>query len=197
MQKLQLGAEYNPDDQTAEPVQAATSASYQPIMGTTPTQGVTGNRTTTMSRTTSRLPLIIAVVAIAAGALTGFGAFTLQAKGGTLAGGSPQPIQQVADADNINNGDVFGSTEAGAFKDSAEGYLEIGGLDGEGSHKLLRAGGDSQTVYLVSTVTELDRFDGMNVKVWGETYKGQKAGWLMDVGRVQIVNAQGTNPNQE
>jgi hypothetical protein len=32
----------------------------------------------------------------------------------------------------------------------------------------------------------------MNVKVWGETFKGQKAGWLMDVGRVKVmeVNAQ-------
>jgi hypothetical protein len=94
-------------------------------------------------------------------------------------------------------GDVFGVQDEKTFKDSAEGYLEIGGLDGEGSHKLLRPGGDSQTVYLTSSVTDLDKFDGMSVKVWGETFKGQKAGWLMDVGRVQIVSPQGEKPTEE
>jgi hypothetical protein len=37
----------------------------------------------------------------------------------------------------------------------------------------------------------------MIVKVWGETNKAQKAGWLMDVGRVQVVNPQGEAPAEK
>lgn len=145
-----------------------------------------------------KMPLILAAVAIVAGVLTGLGAQKLAAQSGLAPGiaGGPEPVSQVA-GDVVNNGDVFGVQDEQTFSDSAEGYLEIGGLDGEGSHKLLRPGGAMQTVYLTSSITDLDKFDGMQVKVWGETFKGQKAGWLMDVGRVQIVNTQGTNPSVE
>lgn len=102
----------------------------------------------------------------------------------------------VAETGNIKNGDVFGSADASAFKDSAQGYLEIGGLNEEGSHKLLRTGGSSQTVYLTSSVTDLDKFNGMEVKVWGETQAGNKVGWLMDVGRVEIINIKGIAPEE-
>lgn len=102
----------------------------------------------------------------------------------------------VAETGNIKNGDVFGSADASAFKDSAQGYLEIGGLNEEGSHKLLRTGGSSQTVYLTSSVTDLDKFNGMEVKVWGETQAGNKVGWLMDVGRVEIINIKGVAPEE-
>jgi hypothetical protein len=34
----------------------------------------------------------------------------------------------------------------------------------------------------------------MEVKVWGETYKGQKAGWLMDVGKVEVIDPQAEPP---
>jgi len=37
----------------------------------------------------------------------------------------------------------------------------------------------------------------MEVKIWGETFKAQKAGWLMDVGRVEIVNPDGEAPLEE
>ncbi len=102
----------------------------------------------------------------------------------------------VAQEGQIKNGDIFGSQEAASFKDSAQGYLAAGGLEGEGSHSLLRAGGKSQTVYLTSSVTDLDKFVGMEIKVWGETFSGQKAGWLMDVGRVEIINIKGTSPEE-
>ena len=145
-----------------------------------------------------KMPLLIASVAIVAGVLTGLGAQKLAAQSGIASNitGGPEPVSQIA-GDTINNGDVFGVPDEQTFKDSAEGYLEIGGLNGEGSHKLVRAGGDSQTVYLTSSITDLDKFDGMQVKVWGETFKGQTAGWLMDVGRVQIVNTQGEKPTEE
>jgi hypothetical protein len=97
----------------------------------------------------------------------------------------------------VKNGEVFGLPDTETFKDSAEGYLEEGGLEGEGSHHLLRAGGASQTVYLTSSVTDLDKFKGMQVKIWGETFKAQHAGWLMDVGRVQVVATQGNKPAEK
>jgi len=131
------------------------------------------------------------------GSLTGFGAHQLLARGQNNNGSSKQAaIQQVAETGKIKAGDTFGSEDA-AFKDSAEGYLEAGGIDGEGSHKLLRPGGVSQTVYLTSSITDLDKFIGMNVKVYGETYQGQKAGWLMDVGKVEVINPQGKKPTSD
>lgn len=150
-----------------------------------------------MSRSSSKLPLIGLALAVLLGVGTGVGVAKLQGKApASLTGGSGTPLQQVATG-TVKNGDVFGLPDEKTFKDSAEGYLEAGGLDGEGSHKLVRAGGVSQTVYLTSSVTDLEKFVGMNVKVWGETFKGQKAGWLMDVGRIQVVNTQGQPPAEE
>ena len=80
-----------------------------------------------------------------------------------------------------------GSKDTSVFKDQAEGKIEKGGLDGEGSHKLLREGGESQTAYLTSSVVDLDQFVGKEVKIWGETFAGEKASWLMDVGRVEVL----------
>lgn len=87
---------------------------------------------------------------------------------------------------SLKVGYTVGSDDERAFKDSAEGVIEKGGLDGEGSHKLVRPGGPSQTVYLTSSVIDLDEFVGHKVKIWGETFAAQKAGWLMDVGRVEV-----------
>lgn len=81
---------------------------------------------------------------------------------------------------------VVGSSDTKTFKDSAEGTLEKGGFDGEGTHKLVREGGDSQTVYLISSVIDLDQYIGKKIKVWGQTQAAQKAAWLMDVGKVEV-----------
>lgn len=94
----------------------------------------------------------------------------------------------------LKEGDVIGEQNAKEFKDSATGVLQKGGLDGEGSHRLLRPGGESQTVYLTSSIIDLDEFVGHQVTVWGETFKGQKAGWLMDVGRVKVEKLNAPNP---
>lgn len=71
------------------------------------------------------------------------------------------------------------------FKDTAEGILREGGIEGEGSFHLERPGGESQNVYLTSSTVDLTGYIGKKVKVWGETYSAQKAGWLMDVGLVE------------
>lgn len=71
--------------------------------------------------------------------------------------------------------------------DRVTGKLEKGGIEGEGTHHLERDGGPTQNVYLTSSVVDLDDFVGRKVEVWGETNKGQKAGWLMDVVRLKVV----------
>jgi len=72
------------------------------------------------------------------------------------------------------------------FKDSAEGVLREGGIDGEGNFHLERPGGVSQNVYLTSTTVDLSNYIGKKVKVWGQTFQAEKAGWLMDVGSVEM-----------
>ena len=81
---------------------------------------------------------------------------------------------------------AVGSSDTSTFKDYAEGTLGKGGLDGDGTHNLVRPGGPSQTVYLISSVVDLDQFIGKKVKVWGQTIAAKKAPWLMDVGKVEV-----------
>lgn len=81
---------------------------------------------------------------------------------------------------------VAGSTDTKTFRDSAVGVVQKGGLDGEGTHQLIRDGGPSQTVYLISSVVDLDEYVGKKVKVFGQTVAAQKAAWLMDVGKVEL-----------
>lgn len=87
----------------------------------------------------------------------------------------------------IQTDKVVGSTDTQTFKDSAEGVIEAGGSNGEGSHKLLREGGPSQTAYLVSSVVDLDQYVGKKVRVWGQTMAAKKVSWLMDVGKLELL----------
>lgn len=80
-----------------------------------------------------------------------------------------------------------GIADEATFKDSAEGILEEGGVAGEGTHHLVRPGGDSQNVYLTSTVVDMQSFVGKKVTVWGQTISARKAGWLMDVGKIKVT----------
>ena len=80
-----------------------------------------------------------------------------------------------------------GIADKKTFKDSAEGVLKEGGVDGEGNFHLERPGGESQNVYLTSTTVDLSKYLGKKVRVWGETFKAEKAGWLMDVGLVEVL----------
>ena len=76
--------------------------------------------------------------------------------------------------------------DAGIDYDEAEGRLVEGGIEGEGSHHLERAGGESQNVYLTSSSVDLNAYVGKTVKVWGVTFDAQKAGWLMDVAKLEV-----------
>ena len=76
------------------------------------------------------------------------------------------------------------------FKDQAEGKIEKNDdLDryAQGQWKLIRPGGESQTVYLTSSVMDLDAYVGKKVKVFGETFSSSDVGWLMDVGKIEEI----------
>lgn len=128
-------------------------------------------------------PLILgAGLIILLGALTGYFLSSQKTLPGLGAKTANMPV-----SGKIEKGAVYGSNDLKTFKDTAEGQLEKGGIDGEGSHHLVRPGGESQTVYLTSSIIDLDLFAGRKVKVWGETNTARKAGWLMDVGRVEVL----------
>lgn len=80
----------------------------------------------------------------------------------------------------------IGVVDKKTFKDSVTGILREGGIDGEGNFHIERPGGDSQNTYLTSSTVELSQFIGKKITVWGQTFSGQKAGWLMDVGLVEV-----------
>lgn len=125
------------------------------------------------------LPLIVVCLIVGGGILTGY-FLASRAGGGTVSTKGIAPGTEL-------KGQEFGTADTGTFKDTAAGMLEKGGIDGEGTHKLIREGGPSQTAYLTSSIIDLDPLVGKKVQVWGETFKGQKAGWLMDVGRVKVL----------
>lgn len=112
--------------------------------------------------------------------------------GWLLSGGARQRVlgngDQKAAPGARQNGKEAGVADESTFRDTTEGLLEEGGVDGEGTHHLVREGGESKYVYLTSTVIDLESFVGKNVQVWGETIAAQKAGWLMDVGKIKVLD---------
>ena len=122
------------------------------------------------------LPLIVgAVVVVLLGAGTGW------LLSGRVRGGTPTvPGAQTGPKE-------AGLADESTFRDTAEGILEEGGISGEGTHHLVRPGGESQNVYLTSTVIDLQSFVGKKVQIWGETISARKAGWLMDVGKIKVI----------
>lgn len=104
----------------------------------------------------------------------------------TSLGNLSSKVKAPGENGSIRAGDIFGAKDQSSFLDEAVGILEAGGIDGEGTHKLIRPGGKDQTAYLTSSVLDLDQFIGLKINVWGETFSAQKAGWLMDVGRVKV-----------
>ena len=87
---------------------------------------------------------------------------------------------------SIQSGQSYVASDTSSYKDTVEGTMQAGGIDGEGEFHLVRQGGPSQYVYLTSSVVDLSLFIGHKVKVWGATQKAQHAGWLMDVGKVLV-----------
>lgn len=84
------------------------------------------------------------------------------------------------------SGRVVGVQDASGFSNCPAGSLETGGMEGEGTHHLIREGGPSQTAYLTSSLIDLDQYVGLKVKVCGETMQAMHAPWLMDVQRLEL-----------
>ncbi|MEK7188342.1 MAG: hypothetical protein AAB685_00635 [Patescibacteria group bacterium] len=114
--------------------------------------------------------------------------------GGILAGwyisgnSSKNGIKDSSSVSKVKSSDTeAGIVDEKTFSDTAEGTLEEGGIEGEGTYHLVREGGPARYVYLTSTVIDLASFKGKKVKVWGQTLSGRKAGWLMDVGKIKVI----------
>src|SRR5581483_2805917 len=97
---------------------------------------------------TSRV-LAVLIVAIALGVVTGF----MFSKGNVV--GSAVTQNGGTGTIAVTRGAVIGSGDEKIFKDTAEGVLKKGGIDGEGAFHLVRSGGDSQNVYLTSSLVDL------------------------------------------
>ena len=98
----------------------------------------------------------------------------------------PTSISGDATSGEIKKGFTAGVEDTSAFPDTAEGVVREGGIDGEGEYHLERPGGESQNVYMTSSAVDLSQFIGKTIKVWGQTQTAQTAGWLMDVGKVEV-----------
>ena len=120
--------------------------------------------------------LLFLLVAIVLGGLIGFGISKLK-KANSVTSTSPAATSEKG----------AGIVDKKTFPDSVEGKLLEGGLEGEGNFHLVRPGGESQNVYLTSSTVDLSTYIGKKVKVWGKTFTGEKAGWLMDVGFVEAL----------
>lgn len=134
----------------------------------------------------SIVPALIIIVIILAGIASGYflanrGVTPVEEKVTELTGG----------ATVVQGPKEVGIKDETVFRDTAQGRIKINDSEEvtEGSHKIIRPGGESQTAYLTSSVLDLNQFLGKCVQVWGETFAGQEAGWLMDIGRVKVLDS--------
>lgn len=141
-------------------------------------------RLTQKFKGTNRLNLIlggILIFALVAGIGTGYVLANTSAKNNpTVSSLTPQIKPNNAQQDNRT------------FRDFAEGKIAVKPQPKdpseytEGTHILIRE--NAVPVALTSSVVDLSLYEGKNVKVFGETQKAVKEGWLMDVGKVEEIN---------
>lgn len=90
---------------------------------------------------------------------------------------------------NINEKPKSAQQDTKTFRDFATGVIQKRPAPKnpqeylEGTHFLIREG--AVPVALTSSVTDLSQYEGKKVKVFGETQKAIKEGWLMDIGKVE------------
>jgi len=127
------------------------------------------------------LPLVLIIVIVAIGTFSGL-----------LLSSKAKSSQKLAASAFQNQKDLPPDVQKSfnqTFKDQAEGVIQKNDqFDkyAQGTHKLIRPGGESQTAYLTSSVLDLDQYNGKKVKVYGETFGSSQVGWLMDVGKVEV-----------
>lgn len=93
---------------------------------------------------------------------------------------------KIIEGQEIKVGTTYGNLSKN-FSDSTIGVIKSGGVNGEGTHTLLREGGVTQNAALTSSVVDLDLFVDKKVEVKGETNDSNKTGWFMDVGSIKIL----------
>jgi len=128
------------------------------------------------------IPYLVVVLLVGLGILTGLVASSVQ----KAKAQNHQAVSLEEEELSPEQQQSFAQT----FRDEAEGTIEKNDdLDkyAQGTHKLLRPGGESQTAYVTSSVLDLDEYVGKKVKVFGETFGSSQVGWLMDVGKVEVV----------
>jgi hypothetical protein len=120
--------------------------------------------------------LIVAVLGVGTGYMLSVSGSDSKLSGvKNLTGGGPQ------------SGRIFGVESTEDLDNPAEGILKEGGIDGEGQYHLEREGGTSQYVYMTSANVDLSQFLNKKIRVWGKTQTAKKAGWLLDVMRVEVL----------
>lgn len=125
----------------------------------------------------TRLFLSVVAISLILGGLTGF---ILANKGSKTTGG----LTSIGAAKSPQQ-------DARTFRDFAEGTLRKRPEPSdpseyvEGTHFLQRPG--AIPVALTSSVVDLSQYENKKVKVFGETQKAVKEGWLMDVGKVEEI----------
>ena len=128
---------------------------------------------------TAKLLLSVTLAAVILGTLTGL---IISQKGGSL--------KSPGTSGNSTASAKDPTQDSKTFKDFAEGTIKIkptpsNGEYTEGTHTLIRQG--AVPVALTSSVVDLTQYENKKVKVFGETQKALKEGWLMDVGKVEEV----------
>ncbi|MCL4366950.1 hypothetical protein M1563_02175 [Patescibacteria group bacterium] len=133
--------------------------------------------------TYTKLFLVVVVASIVFGTATGYLLASSGSKNNTSSanttGSTTTPPSQAAQ-------------DSSTFRDFAEGVIQPiptpsdPGQYVEGTHLLVRTG--ATPVTLTSSVVDLNQYNGKKVKVYGETQKALKSGWLMDVGKVEVEN---------
>lgn len=144
-----------------------------------PLSGNSASKLDPASSMPKKAPIILVLVLIF-GVVSGYGLYKWRSAGTVRLGGT--------DVEVVNTPNEEGVKDASTFRDTATGNLieNDGKLTDEGTHILVR-GDASQNVYLTSSVIDLSKYVGKKVQLWGETFSGQKAGWLMDVGRIKVL----------
>jgi hypothetical protein len=122
--------------------------------------------------------IVLAIVSVISGVATGFVLAQNNPQSG-LSSASPETKKASKEAGQVaQNCKDFdeGTIRAKEQADVPEEYSE-------GTHLLDR--GTKSPVTLTSSYVDLSEFEGKKVKVFGETQKALKAGWLMDVCKIE------------
>lgn len=124
--------------------------------------------------------ILASLLVVVAGIITGW-MFAGSPSGST--GNAPAGITGV----KTTNGEA-GLEDTSGLDTEVSGVLEEGGIQGEGTHHLVRDGGPSQYVYLTSAILDLQSYVGREVTIWGQTISGKSAGWLVEVGKIKTLD---------